>query len=65
MKEAERNKKRDLDTLAGIIRGPGWYATPPAERVESLLRRGLIKRRKGHLRPTLKGRLVALLFGKE
>ena len=61
----KESKKRDLRTLVGIVRGPGWYATPSAERIERLLKRGLIKKRKGVLRPTLKGRLVALLFSEE
>ena len=51
--------ERDLRTLAGIQRGPGNYATPSPDRIERLLQRGLIVRKRGgRLRVTLKGRLV-------
>ena len=56
---------RDLRTLVGIVRGPGYYATPSPERVERLVRKGLaIKKRGGVLRATLKGRLVAWFYRK-
>ena len=51
----------DLRTLAGIVRGPGWYATPSPERISRLMSKGLIKKKSGVLRPTLKGRIVAWL----
>jgi len=54
-------RSSDLHTLAGIVRGPGFYATPSPERIERLITKGLVKRRGGRLKPTLKGRLVALL----
>ncbi|HEX3440440.1 MAG TPA: hypothetical protein VHT93_08850 [Pseudolabrys sp.] len=52
----------DLYTLTGIMRGPGRYATPSFERVERLIENGLIKRSRGTLRVTLKGRIVAWLY---
>ena len=54
-------KDRDLDTLAGVVKGPGNYASPSADRIERMVARGLIKRTRGILRPTLKGRLVNFL----
>jgi len=51
----------DLRTLAGIVRGPGYYATPSPDRIERLIRKGLIRRKKGTLRPTLKGRIIVWL----
>ena len=53
--------KRDLSTLADIVRGPGMYATPSPERVERLVQNGLVKKKNGKLRATFKGRLIALL----
>ena len=44
------------------MRGPGRYATPSFERVERLIENGLIKRSRGTLRVTLKGRIVAWLY---
>jgi len=54
----------DLKTLAGIIRGPGFYATPSRKRVGRLLRNGLVKKKNGVLRPTLKGRIIIWLKGR-
>lgn len=51
----------ELATLRGIVRGPGNYATPSPERIGRLAEKGLIKRARGRLRPTIKGRLVARL----
>jgi hypothetical protein len=53
---------RDLKTLTGIVRGPGFYPTPSQDRVERLLKNGLIKKSRGTLRATLKGRLVAWMY---
>jgi hypothetical protein len=53
---------RDLRTLTGIVRGPGFYPTPSQDRVERLLKNGLIKKSRGTLRATLKGRLVAWMY---
>jgi hypothetical protein len=53
--------RNDIVTLRGIVRGPGYYATPSPERVDRLMSKGLIKKKRGNLRPTLKGRLIALL----
>ncbi len=61
MGEDDEIKRRDVQTLVGIVKGPGWFATPSPDRVERLLRNGLIKKKRGTLRPTLKGRLVAWL----
>jgi hypothetical protein len=52
--------KNDLMTLRGVVRGPGNYATPSPDRIERLMQKGLIKKKRGTLRPTLKGRIVAL-----
>jgi hypothetical protein len=52
-------RKNDLATLKGIIRGPGTYATPSADRTDRLMQQGLVKKVRGVLRPTLKGRIVA------
>jgi len=49
----------DRILLRGIIQGPGYYATPSPRRVERLMKMGLIKKKRGTLRPTLKGRVVA------
>ena len=56
VQESERN---ELMTLRGIIRGPGFYATPSLRRVDRLIQRGWVKKKRGRLLPTLKGRLVA------
>ena len=55
-------EQRDLKTLAGIVQGPGAYATPSPDRVNRLMQHGLIKTKGGTLRPTLKGRIVAWLW---
>lgn len=55
-------KDRDIETLVGIVRGPGTYATPSPDRIERLLQKGLITRKKGRLRPTIKGRIIAWLY---
>jgi hypothetical protein len=52
------SRHRDLQLLAGIIRGPGNYPTPSPDRVERLLQQGLIKKKRRHLAPTWKGRVV-------
>jgi hypothetical protein len=46
--------------LRRIVRGPGNYATPLAGGVDRLVQKGLVKKKRGALRPTLKGRLLAL-----
>lgn len=51
----------DLATLRAIVRGPGRYATPSPERIQRLAEKRLIKKVRGSLRPTLKGRVVALV----
>lgn len=53
--------RNDLATLRGIVRGPGNYATPSPDRLNRLMSKGLVKKIKGDLRPTLKGRILALL----
>lgn len=55
-------ERRDLRTLAGIVRGPGNYATPSPDRVNRLVARGLVKKSAGQLRPTLKGRVRVWLY---
>lgn len=62
MDEAGDIKNRDLKLLAGIVRGPGCYPTPSLERIERLMQKGLVTKRKGRLRPTIKGRLIAWLY---
>jgi hypothetical protein len=52
---------RDLQTLRGIVRGPGNYATPSPDKIERLMQQGLIKKKNRRLVPTLKGRVVAWL----
>lgn len=63
MESEKEIAERDLKTLMGIIRGPGNYATPSPDRVERLLRKGYVVKKRGALRPTLKGRIVAWLKG--
>ena len=53
--------RNDIVTLRGIVRGPGNYATPSPDRVNRLMQKGLVKKKRGNLRPTLKGRILALL----
>lgn len=65
MEEADDIKNRDIKLLAGIVRGPGYYPTPSLERVERLMQRGLVIRKKGRLRPTIKGRFIAWLYKPE
>ena len=55
-------EQRDLKTLAGIVQGPGAYATPSPDKVNRLMQHGLIKRKRGTLRPTLKGRITVWLW---
>jgi hypothetical protein len=62
MEDADDIKNRDLKLLAGIVRGPGFYPTPSLERIERLLQKGLVTKRKGRLRPTIKGRLISWLY---
>jgi hypothetical protein len=60
MMESEKEiADRDWRTLVGIVRGPGNYATPSPERTGRLIRNGLVVRKRGVLRPTLKGRILA------
>lgn len=60
-----RIEKRDLRTLAGIVRGPGHYATPSPDRVERLVQNGLAtKVPGGSLRATIKGRIITWLYRK-
>lgn len=54
-------KDRDLRTLAGIVKGPGFYSSPSPDRIKRMIENGLIKQEKGTLRPTLKGRIIAFL----
>jgi hypothetical protein len=54
-------KGRDMRTLAGIIRGPGFYASPSPERIKRLIENNLIKQQGGTLLPTLKGRIISFL----
>ena len=65
MDEAGDIKYRDLKLLAGTVRGPGYYPTPSLERIERLMQKGLVTKKKGRLRPTLKGRLIAWLYKSE
>lgn len=53
-------KPRDLQTLAGIVRGPGFYASPSPDRIKRLVENRLVKMKRGSLRPTLKGRMITL-----
>ncbi len=53
--------ERDARVLAGIMRGPGNYATPSPGCVARLAALGLVKKKRGRLAPTLKGRIVARL----
>jgi hypothetical protein len=56
-------RDRDLQTLVGILRGPGNYATPSPDRVDRLVQSGLVvKRRGGLLRATFKGRIVGWFY---
>jgi len=55
-------RDRDLQLLAGIMRGPGNYPTPSQERIERLMDRGLVKKKSRRLAPTLKGRFLAWLW---
>jgi hypothetical protein len=59
--DKQSTHRNDLATLRGIIRGPGNYATPSADRISRLVEGGLIKKKHGKLWPTVKGRLVAFL----
>jgi hypothetical protein len=52
---------RDLQTLKGILRGPGNYPTPSPDKIQRLMQQGLIKKKNRRLAPTLKGRIVAWL----
>lgn len=61
MEETNEIKNRDLKLLAGIVRGPGNYPTPSLERIERLVDKGLVTRKKGRLYPTIKGRVIAWL----
>ena len=55
-------RSSDLHTLVGIVQGQGCYATPSPNRVRRLQEQGLIKKRGGgRLKPTIKGRFVALM----
>ncbi len=55
----ESIEKRDLRTLRGVIKGPGFYATPSPDRIKRLESRGWIKSKNAVLRATWKGRFVA------
>lgn len=54
--------RRDLQTLAGIVRGPGNYATPSPQRIARLVDQGMIKHKRKGLTPTLQGRVFAWLW---
>lgn len=58
MNDLSKIEKRDLTTLAGIVKGPGWYATPSEDKLDRLLQQGLIKKKRRGWGPTLKGRIV-------
>lgn len=62
MAKAQNTEDRDIQILAAIKRGPGQYPTPSPERVQRLIEKGLVRKERGSLRPTLKGRLVSLLY---
>ena len=61
MDDADDIRNRDIKLLVGIVRGPGNYPTPSLERIERLVHKGLVTRKKGRLRATIKGRFVAWL----
>jgi hypothetical protein len=61
MDEQSEIDRRDLQLLAGIIRGPGNYPTPSPERMARLLQQGLVKKKHRTLAPTLKGRVIVWL----
>jgi hypothetical protein len=61
MRDEPELKHRDLKTLDGIVRGPGFYASPSQDRINRMVQNGLITRVKGILRPTMKGRAIAFL----
>ncbi len=56
MGEEQDEASRDRQLLAAIKRGPGRYATPAPDRVNRLIERGLVRKVRGTLRLTLKGR---------
>jgi len=58
MSDRRETKQNDLWTLAGIVKGPGCFPTPSPERTLRLIENGLVKKQRGTLRPTLKGRIV-------
>jgi len=60
---ANRYKKNDIILLRDIVRGPGHYPTPSQDRVARLVKCGLVKKVRGSLRATIKGRIVALIGG--
>lgn len=59
--DAQGSRQSDLITLRAIVRGPGSYATPSPDRVKRLVARGLVKKQRGNLQATIKGRVVALM----
>lgn len=61
MLRTNKFKKGDITLLREIARGPGRYPTPAAERVDRLIQSRLVKRVRGSLRATIKGRIVALI----
>jgi hypothetical protein len=54
-------KDRDLQTLAGIIKGPGFYPLPSPDRIKRLTENGLIKKVRGIMCPTIKGRMICFI----
>lgn len=52
-------EERDLRLLGLIKRGPGHYPTPSPEAVRRLMDKGLVKKERGALRLTLKGRVIS------
>ena len=61
IKNSDELERRDLELLARIARGPGNYPTPSPDRVDRLVTRGLV-RKKRNLALTLHGRLLAWLW---
>jgi len=59
MATEQKLDERDKQLLGMIKRGPGQYPTPSPDRVQRLIDKGLVKKERGTLRLTLKGRIVS------
>jgi len=59
MATGQKIDQRDLQLLGMIKRGPGHYPTPSPDRVQRLIDKGLVKKARGTLRLTLKGRITS------